>query len=431
MSQDLSLSKLAELARSLSAKECALLVIGYYQQEKKDGKEYKEEIKTVASTISPYASDAKRKEYVFYYKLWWSLGLFELDLQTCMLDLQIMANQLQSVSLGLTHDVVNYHNLILFMWMPKILTKKQFEDTYNKERKKRLSEVIAFGQVVRYEAFHKLQEEGYFSKKDDYLEEVDYEDEKFKTEAKTQEGKLRQAIDKGILKSAKVKEKLGWYHNGTEYIGQDGILAQSWYDYRDKLDQDFNSHLDNKGELVEWETGRYAVAKEGTLLSRLNKSNITDGEETRQYFEKRLRDILLIKEEEKVLDFADDDYRNLILLRLKDTQEWIQRLINHIEVISKIEREIFGKEVSVNDLRSKARDLIAQTVERQNNSIPELLNGYNVLRKNTKLAFTFKDANKYTLQADLKPEQEWVDDTVGQLIEIANDESGYNYVLEK
>ncbi len=429
MTQDLSLSKLAELTKSISAKECALLVIGYYQQEKKDGKEYKEEIKTIVSTISPYASDSKRKEYVFYYKLWCSLGLFELDLQTCILDLQIMANQLDSISLALVHDVVNYHNLVIFRWMPKILTEKKFEDTYNKEREKRTSETLPIGQVAKYEAFHKLQKEGYYSK-DDYLEVIDNKDEKFKSEVRIQEETLRRSIDMGLLKSAKVKEKFGWYHNGEEYVGQDGISAQSWYNHLDKLDQDFNSHLDNIGEFVEWETGRYAVAKEGSLLARLNKSNIPEGEEARQFLEKRLRNILMMKEEGTVLNFADEYYRDLILSRLKDTQEWIQRLINHIEVVSRIELEIFGREVSVSDLKNRARSLIARTVEKQNNLIPELLNGYNVLRKNTKLTFTFKDAMKYTLQAELQPEQVWVDDTIGQLIEIANDESGFHYKLE-
>ncbi len=221
----------------------------------------------------------------------------------------------------------------------------------------------------------------------------------------------------------------GWYHYGKLHIGQDGITAQSWYDYSEKADKDFNTHLDNKGELVEWETGRYAVAKDGTLLSRLNKSNLPDGEDHRVEFENRLKNILIIKEEGLVLDFEHDDYKQLIFLRLKDAQEWVQRLINHVEAVTKIEDEIFGKEVTLNKLKDQAKSIISQTVERQNESIPELLNSYNILRKDTKDQYTFKDEKKYKLSGELEPEKEWVEESVNTLVEIANRESGYGYKL--
>jgi len=428
MSSDLSASKLAELAKSLTGKDCALLVIGYYLQEEKDGKEYREEIKTIAASISPYGNDRKRQEYLFYYKLWYNLTLFELDFQTCMLDLQIMDKQLQSIALALVHDAMNYHNLLLFGWTPKIITEKQFEDLYEQERTERLAEVIPVEAVAKYEAFVCLKNAGYFPK-DSYPDKVNKNDGKWKQTLSEELSKLKSAIKNGKLKQAKVSSDFGWYHNGKEYLGQEGILAQSWYENPEKLDKDFNTHLDNKGELVEWEHGRYAVAKDGTLLARLNKSNLPDGEDHRLHFEKRLKNILMFKEEGSVLDFADKSYKDLVLLRLKDTQEWIQRLLNHTEVAYKVEG-IFGREVSINKLIAKAKGLISQVVEKQNKSIPELLDSYNVYRKDTKDAFTFKDEGKYILTADLKPEAEWVDDTIKKLIEIANEESGYQYELD-
>ena len=426
MSSDLTNSKLAELAKSLSGKECALLVVGYYQQEEKDGKDYREEIKTIAACISPYGDDRKRKEYIFYYELWFNLRMFELDLQTCMLDLQCMDRQLQGIALALIHEAVNYHNLLLFRWTPKIFTEKQFEDLYNKERATRLAEVLPLTEAARYEAFFRLRKAGYFPK-GSYLDKVDEDDNKWKLAVVEELTRLKTAVKNGKLKQAKVSSDFGWYHNGKVYIGQDGIVAQSWYSYHEKLDKDFNAHIDNQGELVEWENGRYAVAKEGTLLSKINKSNLPDGEDHRVQFEKRLENILMIKEENLVLDFEQDDYKQLIFLRLKDAQEWIQRLINHIEVTIKIENEIFGKEVSSNNLQDKAKNIIAQTVEGQNESIPDLLSGYNILRKEAKNLYTFKDENRYKLSGDLKPEEEWIRETIGKLVEISNKESGYNY----
>ena len=426
---DLTIQKLAELAKSISGKECALLVIGYYQQGERDGKEYEEEIKAIRSTISPYSSDSKRKEYIFYYKLWWNMTLFELDLQTCMLDLQCMGKQLQTIEMALVHEVVNYHNLLLFSWTPKIITEQQFVDIYNKERLSRLEEVIPLSELARYEAFHRLQDEGYF-KKESYIDDADEKDEKWKQTVASELTRLRDAIKSGKLKDAKVANVLGWYHNGKKYLGQEGITAKSWYDYSGKLDEDFNVHLDRKGELVEWEFGRYAVAMDGTLLSRLSKSKLPDGEEHRTYFEKRLRDILILKEDELVLDFKEDSYKQLIFARQKEAQDWIQRLLNHLEVVDKIEKEIFGKKVSVNRLKDQAKGLIERLMEGHNEAIPSLLKGYNILRKDTKFQFTFKDQEKYRLKSDLEPEAEWVNETIDKLVELANEDSGYGYELK-
>src|SRR3990167_8703063 len=203
MSGDLTNSKLAELTESLSGKDCALLVIGYFLQEEKDGKEYREEIKTIAACISPYGNDRKRQEYLFYYELWYNLRMFELDLQTCMLDLQCMDKQLQGIALALVHDAVNYHNLLLFRWTPKIITEKQFEDLYNKERTARLTEILPLAEVARYEAFFRLRNAGYFPK-DSYLDKVVDDDNKWKQAFAEELTCLKTAVKNGKLKLAKV-----------------------------------------------------------------------------------------------------------------------------------------------------------------------------------------------------------------------------------
>jgi hypothetical protein len=83
--------------------------------------------------------------------------------------------------------------------------------------------------------------------------------------------------------------------------------------------------------------------------------------------------------------------------------------------------------VTLDKLKDQAKNLIAQTVESQNESIPELLKGYNTLRKDTKDQYSFKNEKRYTLKGDFEPETEWISEAVGKLVEIANRESGYNY----
>lgn len=495
MSKDLPPAKLANLAESLSGKECALLAIEFNNKEDKEGKSYKEERETISAAISPYSSDNKRKEFYFYYKLWMNLSFFGLDLQTCLLQLRVLDNKLRIVSNALINSCLVDNALWCFRSIPKILTEEEFIELYKKVRTERLAEIMPVSQLAKHEAFLRLQTEGfleeddeheaifeYFEESDnrtkdeqvkirtkeikDYLDEEEarkargtvtldeglykeYEGltlEEIESKVATEEDfsqpdpqeverwhktvgeelvELRKLIDKGILKTSKVVENGGWYHSGEEFIGQEGITAESWYSYSEKQDKDFNNFIDNKDDLVEFYEGEVVIARSRGASYKGKDDKVCSAEKSRQNVEERLKNILYIQKKDNIIDIIAD-IKPHYLERIKETQETIQRLVDHLEVVKRAEKQLFDNAIHIaEDLIKQADGEIPDVVKAQDKTLKTVLSNFNIMAFEKEV--TLKDDTKYRLITEVQPDEAWVKESIDHLIEIAERESGYVY----
>lgn len=498
MSKDLPPAKLANLAESLSGKECALLAIEFNNKEDKEGKSYKEERETISAAISPYSSDNKRKEFYFYYKLWMNLSFFDLDVQTCLLQLRVLNNKLRIVSNALINSCLVDNALWCFRSIPKILTEEEFVELYKKVRAERLAEIMPVSQLAKHEAFLRLQEEGFLDEDDEheaifeYFEESgkktkeeqekirakeikDYLDdqaarkargtmtlddgpykeyeglileeienkvateedfsqpdpkdiERWKRTVEEELAKLLKAIDKGILKTSRVVENGGWYHSGKEFIGQEGIIGESWYSYSEKRDKDFNKFIDNKEDLVEFYEGEVVVAKGRGASYKGKDDEVCSAEKSRQNAEERLKNMLYIQKKDSILDIIPG-IKPHYLERIKETQETIQRLVNHVEVIKRADKQLFDNVIHIaEDLIKQAEVEIPEVVKAQDKTLKTVLSNFNILAFEKEVVL--RDDAKYRLTTDVQPDEAWVKESIDHLIEIAERESGYTYRIE-
>ncbi len=108
MVRDLSVSKIKAIGRSLTGKEAALLIIDYELRERDTGKSYKSEVDALVSSVK-YAKDYKQtNECVFYYEMWKNVGFYCLDLQTCLMDIEINTWKLVSFQMLITESAIKH-----------------------------------------------------------------------------------------------------------------------------------------------------------------------------------------------------------------------------------------------------------------------------------------------------------------------------------
>ncbi|EKD84725.1 MAG: hypothetical protein ACD_38C00169G0026 [uncultured bacterium] len=497
MSKDLPPAKLAGLAESLSGKDCALLVIEYNNKEKKDGKNYNEEIKTIVATIPPYANDGRRQEYIFYWTLWSNFGFLSLDLQTNILSLKVTQRRLGIAESIFVSSCLIHHLSLTFRWIPKIYTPEQFEQVYKKLREEHLAEVMPLIQIVRHETFLKLQKEGFLDKDDDNegvinwyevdnyktLEELiseqakeikDYLDDeekrkkrgaiaagediyteyiglsldeiaekvkqlgiitkspeeevkRWKKEVALEESKIRALIKEGRLMQGSVTDVASWYHNGQGFIGTEGITALSWYDFQDKLDKNFNKHIDDKNGLVEFCEGEFLIANGGGAGYVRDGETDCSAEKTRLRVIDQLKDYQTIKEDDEgYLDITSDELKSAFIARIEDAQKTIKLVKEHLEVIKRGKDELFDNVVEIaDDLVREGESLIKKVVTDQEDTLDMVVKQFSLLAffKDVK----WKDKEKYKLNPDIEIDEEWVEKTIEDLIGNANKESGNNF----
>ncbi len=497
MSKDLPPAKLASLAESLSGKECALLAIEYDNKEKKDDKSYKEEIKTIAATISPYSNDNKRQEYVFYWTLWSNLCFIGLDLQTNMLLLRVIYRQLGTARSIFVSSCLIHHIYLTFRWMPKIYTSDQFEQTYKKLREEHLAQVLPLTQVARHETFLKLQQDGFLDKDDesegvidwyekdsdktleelikeqakeikDYLDDdekakkrgaisvgedihTEYvglsldeieeklkqsgtvtkppEDEikRWKKELSLEESKIRALIKAGQLTPATVTDSFGWYHNGQEFIGMEGIAAQSWYDFNNKIDKGFNKHMDDKNELVEFCEGEFLVASGGGAGYVKEGEATCSAEQTRLRVIDQLSEYKTIKQDEEgYLNITEEDLKTSFVERINKAQGAIKLVKEHLQVIKRAKEEFFDNVVDIaDDLVKDGELLIQEVVSDLQKTLDFIVKDFSLLAFDKDVKW--KDEEKYKLNPEIEIDDEWVEKTIDDLIGLANRESHYSF----
>jgi len=225
MTKDLTISKLASLANTLTGKEVALLVIDYYLRGDKEGKDYTDEVKTIVSTIN-YSNPNRRSEYIFYYELWRTCGFYSLDLQTNIMNLEIYSWKLEFIKQLVFESCTKYLFSRFMNMLPKYYTQEQFNELYEKCKERIFAEQLPVETVAEYEAFHALKrdklipEKAYYGIDDVFGDDKNLED-KFEKYIDENLNTLEDSIKRGLLKEVKVTDRIGWYHSG-----EDGNFAQ-------------------------------------------------------------------------------------------------------------------------------------------------------------------------------------------------------------
>lgn len=429
MVKDLSTSKIMALGKSLTGKETALLIIDYELRERAAGKSYKNEIGALTSSIK-YAKDYKqRNECIFYYELWKDVGFYSLDLQTCLMDIEINAWKLVAFQMLITESAVKLEISKSVNRLPGFLTSEEFESLYEECKKDRFEEIIPLEALADHEAFQKLIEEGLIDKDacfgiHDVFSANKPLEEKWSEHRKQLLKKYELGISTTHLIEGKVTEKGGWYHAGEKYLEQRGITGESWYYYDKKIDKGFNESIDDKESLVDFYHGGFAIAKGSAAYKRENSSKCA-GEEDRQWIKDVLKEGNCLTEKLGVITL-DKDIRTGMEFIVERINNRIKEARGYQEVISRLQKNVFGDAIKLGDITV---DRISSTIETAAKPLlqtkEQLLNLFKPLSfvKEARLqGFENIDINK-----NPEPDIKAVEEQYQWLIDLAEKESGFRW----
>ncbi len=429
MVKDLTPSKLSSLAKTLTGKEAALLVCDYYTREEKEKKDYRDEIKTISSTIT-YNDTSRRQEYIFYHEMWRNCGFYSLDLQTSLMNLEIHAWKLEGVKQLLYDHSFKYGISRFISMLPKYCTQKQFNDLYTQCREKIFAEQLPIESIAEHEAFERLKVEKLIPERTYYgVDDVFGESEKLKITFEKYIGEAREnieaAIKEGRLEETKVREKTGWYHSGSTFIGKRAVTGKSWYKHDEKIDMGYNELIDDKGKLVEVYEGEIAIAQ--GIASNISSKNQDEcwAEYRRREMIEGIQGDLSVNIKDKEI-YLDDVFDPVLQTLVEQTNGCIQQSVNHWEVLKKVQNEVFDDKINVGIF---VADKVPNSIERPKEVMDSLI-------KLTKLSlgfFTFEDnpklknEEKYRIVTDPKSDGKFVNDQFDWLINLAEKESGFRW----
>ena len=433
MAKDLTPSKLSSLAKTLSGKEAALLVIDYHIRGEKEKKDYSDEVKTISSTIT-YSDTHRRQEYIFYHDMWRNCGFYSLDLQTSVMNLEIYAWKLEAIKQVMYDNGFKYMLARFMNMLPRYLTQKQFDELYLKCREKMLAEQLPVECVAQYEAFQTLKKERLVPENvhlgvDDVFSGNQKLEDTFDEYTDKTVKVLEADFKKGLLKEIKVRDKAGWYHNGEEYIGSRGISGDSWYKYDKKLDTGYNEMIDDKGKLVEFYEGEVAIAQGMAANMSAKDEGVCWGEHRRKdMIESIQKDLSLDFDVQDKLITFDELFDPMLQTLTEWTNDCTQQSINIWEVLKKAQREVFDDKIELDTfLADKAKESIKRPKEVMDSlleHIKDILNFFS-MEDRPKI----KNEDKYQIITDPKPDETFVEEQFRLLIGMAEKESGYKYKM--
>lgn len=431
MAKDLTPSKLSSLAKTLSGKEAALLVIDYHIRGEKEKKDYSDEVKTISSTIT-YNDTHRRQEYIFYHDMWRNCGFYSLDLQTNVMNLEIYAWKLEAIKQVMYDNGFKYMLSRFMNMLPRYLTQKQFDELYLKCREKMLAEQLPVECVAQYEAFQILKKERLVPKNAHlYVDDVFSGNQKLEDTFDKYIDKavevLEADIKEGLLKEIKVSDKAGWYHNGDEYIGSRGISGDSWYSYDKKLDTGYNEMIDDRGKLVEFYEGEVAIAQGMAANLSTKYKGVCWAEDRRKDMIESIQKDLSFDMKGKVISF-DEVFGPMLQTLTQWTNESTQQAVNIWEVLKKAQREVFDDKIKLDTfIAAKATESIKRPKEVMASlleHIKDILNFFS-MEDRPKI----KNEDKYQIIIDPIPDETFVEEQFKSLIEMAERESGYKYKI--
>jgi len=427
MTKDLTVFKLSTLASSLTGKEVALLVIDYYLREEKEGKDYTDEVKTIASTIT-YSNPSRKAEYVFYYEMWRNCGFFSLDLQTCLLNLEINTWKLETIKQLILESCSKLLFSRFVNMLPKYLTIEQYDDLYKRCKISILAEQLPLETAAEFEAFSRLKKEGLIPDNASYGIDDVFGDNKdlidtFEKYISKTLRVLEEDLTKGLLEEVKVKDKIGWYHSGEEYIGQRGITGESWYKYDKKLDRGYNEIVDSKEQLIESYEGEMAVVS-GTAARMFNEGGkICWAEKNRQDLASGIQKGMSLSLQDGVV-VLDPTVESSLEKLVEWVNAGIQKSTNHQEVLKRIQTNIFNNKIELGGVSvGRAADIINNPKEVMDQLIEQALHSFELFVTATKPKL--KNVDKLKIKVDPSPDEDFVNKQIKMLTDLAERESGY------
>lgn len=429
MARNFNTTKLAALAKSLTGKEAAFLVIDYQIRSEKEKRDYSNEIKTIVSSIN-YNDLHKRQEYIFYHDMWRNCGFYSMDLQTSLMHLEIYAWKLEAINQLMFDNSFKYLFSRFMNTLPKYLNQEQFNDLYLKCRDKMFAEHLPLESVAEYEAFKRLEKEGLIAEDKYYVvadifcanEELKNIFEKYVGDIKNE---LEKAIKNGLLQEGKVIDKIGWYHSGDKYIGQRAITGKSWYNYNKKFDNSYNKFIDNKGKLTEFYEGELAIAQGSASQVSSKNKNICWAESQRRDMIESLQEGLSVNLTDKEIYF-DKLFDPMLQTLVEWTNNCIQTAINHSEVLKKVQRDVFnGKFEFGISLMDKSQESIDKPKEVMDSLIVHLKHIFKIFCLEDKPKI--KNEDRYKIVTEIKPDEAFVKEHFELLIDLAERESGYRW----
>lgn len=243
---------LNNISKVLTAKERAKLVAEYSIKEQIEGKNYNHEIEAVKAGVT----NAQGNEYNFYVSLVHTLQMIlDGDLQTMTLHLQYFSAKLDAIYRLLRFSIAADVLLLQLNWLPKVVTEAGFEQLYQKLREEELAAIFTVKCLAEQEALWYFKSKGELT--DWHIDEVQmalrdgdfYLKKEWAEETIKQTAKITQWISDGLIESKEVVTGEGYYSTKAD-IGKAGVTARSWYECKEKFDQDFNNFIDHKKELV-------------------------------------------------------------------------------------------------------------------------------------------------------------------------------------
>lgn len=429
MVRDLPVSKIMALGRSLSGKEAALLIIDYELRERDTGKSYKSEIDALISSIK-YAKDYKqRNECIFYYELWKDVGFYSLDLQTCLMDIEINAWKLVAFQMLITESAIKLEISKSVNRIPGFLTIGEFESLYAECKKDRFEEIIPLEALADHEAFQKLIDEGLVDKDscfgihDVFLENKPLEEKWIEYKKQLlKEYELEISTKKLIV--GKVLEKGGWYHAGEKYLEQRGITGESWYHYDKKIDKGFNESIDNKEKLVDFYHGGFAIAKGSAAYKRENSDQCA-GEEDRQWIKDVLKEGNCLTEKLGIVTLDKDIQAGMEFI-VERINKRIKEARGYQEVISRLQKNVFGDAIKLGDISvdriSSAIETAAKPLLQTKEQLLNLFKPLSFIKESRLKGFENIDINK-----NPEPDIKTVEEQYQWLIDLAEKESGFRW----
>lgn len=429
MVRDLSVSKIMALGKSLTGKETALLIIDYELRERDTGKSYKSEIDALTSSIK-YAKDYKqRNECIFYYELWKDVGFYSLDLQTCLMDIEINAWKLVAFQMLITESAIKLEISKSVNRLPGFLTSEEFESLYEECKKDRFEEIIPLEALADHEAFQILKDEGLVDKDACYgIHDVFSDNKTLEKKWSEYRSKLiceyEQSINNKELTEGRVTEKGGWYHAGDEYVGQKGITGESWYHYSKKIDKGFNESIDNKEKLVDFYHGGFAIAKGSAAYKRENAEQCA-GEADRQWIKDVLKEGNCLTEKLGVITLDKDIQAGMEFI-VERINNRIKEARGYQEVISRLQKNVFGDAIKLGDITidriSSTIDTAAKPLLQTKEQLLNLFKPFSFVKEARLQGFENIDINK-----NPEPDIKTVEEQYQWLIDLAEKESGFRW----
>lgn len=394
---------LSKLTEDLTPLERVRLMIedDHYKKETGNGILTPQERVALKNGVKNY-NEAQREEYAYYICLWTTLPLYFIDIQTCWLRLCILDATLQALHSRIQLYPILLRTVRLLKRFPVLISEADYKKRAENNKKQLLDEILSIESLAKEEAFYSLTEagkidgdwiDGWFYR--NYLDSTENESmlkekQEWIQEVEKQRNKIEDLIKNGILN---LKEgKLSRYFESERGKLTKDISVESWYQYKDKKDKEFNENLERIFDNLNLEdrndkTEDLVFAIGHLTEKNTEKYNLVDSHDYHPDLEvefaiKSLKTISFLEIEddfflpEKVA--FKEEIKKLLLFVTKKTREKIRDLLLFKETINYFEEKL-GTNVITSAQQKDLNGYLEVTQEireRHDKTIKNLLRGF-------------------------------------------------------